>query len=51
MSLNKQIRLELPRLKKEWDKQAERVLKDPEWVRFQWLSMETGKNQTRVTVN
>ena len=32
----------LPSMKKEWDQRAESVRKDPEWVRFQWMSVETG---------
>ena len=41
-NLDKQVNRALPDMKKEWDKLAERVKKDPEWVRFQWLWMETG---------
>lgn len=41
-NLDKQVNRALPKMKKEWDKLAERVKKDPEWVRFQWLWMETG---------
>jgi len=41
--LDKQVTRALPGLKKEWDELAERVQKMPEWNRFQWLSMKTGK--------
>ena len=35
----------LPNMKKEWAELAERVQKMPEWIRFHWLSMETGKDE------
>ncbi|XP_068740612.1 uncharacterized protein [Montipora capricornis] len=45
-TLDKQVNRALPSMKKEWDQRAESVRKDPEWVRFQWMSVETGELST-----
>ena len=50
-NLDKQVNRALPGLKREWGKLAERVKKDPEWVRFQWLSMKTGKSEFKAEMS
>ena len=42
-NLDKQVNRALPSLKRQWDNLAKRVRKDPEWRRFQWLSVKTSK--------
>ena len=37
--LDKQVTRELPNMEREWQEQAERLKKMPEWNRFEWLSM------------
>ena len=49
-NLDKQVNRALPNLKRQWDKLAERVRKDPEWRRFQWLSVKASKKPAVVTI-
>lgn len=47
-ALDKQVNRALVSMKKEWLKLAEKVKKDPEWIRFQWMSVKTGNLSTTV---
>ncbi|XP_031572628.1 uncharacterized protein LOC116306677 isoform X2 [Actinia tenebrosa] len=44
--LDRQVKKALPRFKKAWRDLARRVTKLPEWRRFKWLSMKSGKMPT-----